>query len=118
MQLVWPSSAYLDSYVAALERGWSPDNVRGAAAARDILEQIARDPAAYLASRVDRDAASRPLTLPYVEVTTDTDNVPSRRVIESNGGVLVERFVKPPQFGSVAGLRYRIPLLTVPETSP
>ena len=48
--------------------------------------------------------------LPYVELTTDPANVASRRVIEANGGVLVERFVKPPQFGSVEGLRFRIDL--------
>lgn len=48
--------------------------------------------------------------LPYVEITTDPDNVASQRVIEANGGVLVERFVKPPQHGSVPGLRYRIAL--------
>jgi hypothetical protein len=33
-------------------------------------------------------------------------------VIEANGGVLVERFTKPPQFGSKPGLRYRIDLST------
>lgn len=48
--------------------------------------------------------------LPYVEITTDPDNRASQRVIEANGGVLVERFVKPPQFGGVPGLRYRIVL--------
>lgn len=48
--------------------------------------------------------------LPYVELTTDPANVASRRVIEANGGMLVERFVKPPQFGSVEGLRFRIAL--------
>jgi predicted acetyltransferase len=46
--------------------------------------------------------------LRYVEITTDPDNIASRRVIESNVGVLHERFVKPPQFGGVPGLRYRI----------
>jgi predicted acetyltransferase len=48
--------------------------------------------------------------LPYVEITTDPDNIASRRVIEANGGKLYERFVKPPQFGSKLGLRYRIPI--------
>ena len=48
--------------------------------------------------------------LAYVEITTDPDNVASQRVIEANGGVLVERFTKPPQFGSKPGLRYRIDL--------
>jgi hypothetical protein len=31
-------------------------------------------------------------------------------VIQANGGVLVEPFTKPPQFGSVPGLRFRIAL--------
>lgn len=48
------------------------------------------------------------LGLPFVEVTTDPDNVASQRVIEANGGVLFERFIKPPQFGEKPGLRYRI----------
>ena len=48
--------------------------------------------------------------LAFVEITTDPDNLGSQRVIQANGGVLVERFTKPPQFGSVPGLRFRIPL--------
>jgi predicted acetyltransferase len=48
--------------------------------------------------------------LPYVEITTDPNNIASRRVIESNGGFLVEPFVKPQQFGSKPGLRFRIML--------
>ena len=48
--------------------------------------------------------------LGFVEITTDPDNVASRRVIEANGGVLVGEFTKPVQYGSVTGLRYRIDL--------
>ena len=48
--------------------------------------------------------------LAFVEITTDPENTASRRVIEANGGVLHERFVKPAQFGSTPGLRYRIVL--------
>lgn len=48
--------------------------------------------------------------MPYVELTTDPDNIPSIRVIEANGGKLAEKFIKPPQFGSKPGLRYRIDL--------
>lgn len=48
--------------------------------------------------------------LPYLEITTDPGNVASRRVIEANGGVLCERFVKPVVFGSAEGLRFRIAL--------
>lgn len=182
MRLVWPSREYLPSYVAALERGWSPDNVRGQAAADEELERIAADAEAFLASLVDREAMGPPIALPdgtivprlpgyrrwmwdgefcgsigfrwqrgtealppyclghigyavvpwkqgrgyatralrevlrearteglrYVEITTDPDNVPSQRVIETNGGVLVEQFVKPGALGGKLGLRYRV----------
>ena len=46
--------------------------------------------------------------LPFVEITTDPENLASQRVIEKNGGVLHEHFTKPVQFGSTPGLRYRI----------
>ena len=182
MQLVWPSREYLADYVAALERGWSPDNVRGEVVAREQLEQIANDADAFLTSLVDREAKAGPVTLPdgsvvprlpgynrwlwddefcgvikfrwqpgttdlpphvlghigfavvpwkrnrgyatlalrlllpeakaegleFVEVTTDVTNIASQRVIEANGGVLVERFNKPGQFGGDESLRYRI----------
>lgn len=184
VKLVWPSSEYLASYVCALERGWSADNVRGKAAAEEELARIAADTAAFLASLVDREAKGEPVTLPdgskvprlpgyrrwmwdgefcgsigfrwqrgtealppyclghigyavvpwkqglgyatkalrellagaaaeglrYVEITTEPENIASRRVIEANGGKLVERFTKPQQFGSTPGLRYRIAL--------
>ena len=54
---------------------------------------------------------ARALGLPYVELTTDPANVASQRVIEANGGVLVERFVKPAAYGeALEGLRYQIAL--------
>lgn len=49
--------------------------------------------------------------LPYVELTTDATNVASRRVIEANGGVLVEEFAKPASHGGTVGLRFRVPLV-------
>ena len=184
LRLVWPCAEYLPGYVAALERGWSPDNVRGEAAADEELEKIAKDSAAFLSGLVDREAAGDPITLPdgskvarlpgyrrwlwdgefcgsigfrwqratealppyclghigyavvpwkqqrgygrealrqllpearaeglrYVEITTEVDNIASQRVIEANGGVLIEHFTKPPQYGSAPGLRYRIAL--------
>lgn len=184
MQLVWPSSLHLPGYVSALERGWSPDNVRGDAAAKEELARIAADPEDFLARQVDREAKGDAVTLPdgstvprlpgfrrwiwdgefcgvislrwqrgtealpphclghigyavvpwkrrcgyatqalrltlpeakaeglkYVEITTDPDNIASVRVIEANGGVLVERFTKPAQFGGKLGLRFRISL--------
>jgi len=46
--------------------------------------------------------------LDYVELTTEPWNAASRRVIETNGGVLVERFMKPDPHGGGEALRYRI----------
>lgn len=48
--------------------------------------------------------------LEYVEITTDPSNIASQRVIRANGGFLFEQFVKPPPFGSIDGLRFRIVL--------
>lgn len=184
MELVWPDDTYLPSYTAALQRGWSPDNIRGAAATRDELARISQDPQAFLAQLVDREASGPPITLPdgtrfnrlpgyrrwmwdgefcgsiglrwqrgtsalpphvmghigygvvpwksgrgyatlalklllpearaegltYVLLTTDPDNLASQRVIEANGGVLVERFRKLPVYGGTESLRYRIDL--------
>lgn len=190
MRLVRPSRQYLASYVAALEQGWLPDNVRGAEAAREELQLIAADADAFLASMDDREAKGSPIALPdgscvprlpgwrrwmwddefagsigfrwqpgtsalpphclghigyavvpwkqgrgyatkalalvlpearaegldYVEITTDPDNLASQRVIEANGGKLIERFTKLPQYGSKPGLRYRIVLTRTPPT--
>ncbi len=184
MELVWPSLEYLPGLVAALERGWSGDNVRGAASVKEQLAEIEKDPAHFVASLVDREASGAPIILAdgssvprlpgyhrwiwdgefcgsigfrwspgtealpptclghigygvvpwkrgrgyatraleallpeakaeglrYVEITTDPDNLPSRRVIEANGGVLVEQFVKPASLGGTPALRYRIQL--------
>jgi len=182
LTLVWPAGEYLSSYVAALERGWSPDNVRGHVAGREELDRIAADPDAFLAGLVDREAAGDPIALAdgttvprlpgyrrwmwdgefcgsigfrwqpgtealpphclghigyavvpwkrrrgyatralrellpdvtaeglrYVELTTAPDNLASRRVIEANGGVLVEEFVTPAALGGRRELRYRV----------
>lgn len=183
MRLVEPATNYLDSYVGALKRGWSPDNVRPDAA----IEQMAlieADPSTFLALQGDREALgprielpdgswaerlpgfhmwmwdgefagsigmrwrrgttalpptclghigygvvpwkrgrgyatqalalmlplARDVGLPFVEITTNVDNTASRRVIEKNGGVLVERFYKLPSFGGTPALRYRVTL--------
>jgi predicted acetyltransferase len=45
--------------------------------------------------------------LSYVQIVADEDNIPSRRVIEANGGVLVERFTSG-TYGDKASLRYRV----------
>ena len=184
IELRKPSLDALPQYAAALERGWSPDNVRGRAAAEEQLARIAEEPEAFVASQDDPEGKGPPvklpdgsevqrlpgyyrwiwdgefcgtvgfrwapgtaelpphvlghlgyavvpwkqgrgyatralglilpearaLGLPYVELTTDPDNVPSQRVIEANGGILVGCFRKPAAYGATDGLRYRITL--------
>lgn len=180
VKLVSPSREHLESYVAALQRGWSMTG--GAAGAQEELRAIEDDPSLFLARNEDREARGAPITLPdgssvpripgfqrwlwdgefcgrisfrwqpgttelpphclghigyavvpwkqglgyatealrqilpeavalgmpFVEVTTDPTNIASQKVIERNGGVLFETFIKPIQFGSGPGLRYRI----------
>ena len=64
LELVWPGKRHLPDYTAALERGWSPDNVRGAAAAREELARIRENPAQFLHSLVDREANGPPIAMP------------------------------------------------------
>lgn len=64
VELVWPNLSILPHYRAALERGWSPDNTRGAVAAQEELQRIAADPAAFVAAQVDREARGLPVVLP------------------------------------------------------
>lgn len=184
LTLVWPAREHLASYQQALERGWSPDNVRGEVARLEELRAIAADPGAFLAAMVDREAAGAPITMPdgtkvrrlpgyrkwmwtdefvgsigfrwqpgtsalpphvlghigyavvpwmrghgyatqalrlllpearaegltSVDLTVEPHNQASRRVIEANGGVLLEAFTAPAAYGHKRGLRYRIPL--------
>lgn len=46
--------------------------------------------------------------LAYVELTTDPDNLPSQRVIMSNGGTLLGRKTKSAAYGGGESLRWRI----------
>lgn len=185
LELVRPAAEHLPSYTAALERGWSPDNIRGAVAAEEELERIRTDAAAFLESLDDREAKGPPVTLldgsqarripgfrrwmwdgefvgtigfrwvpgtaelpphvlghigyavvpwkrglghctralglllplakaeglPYVAITTDPDNLASRRVIEAHGGVLIEAFRRPEVYGHTEAVLYRIALV-------
>ena len=62
------------------------------------------------ASASGAPALARGVGLPYVEITTDPDNLPSQKVIEAAGGKLFERFIQPEQLGDKPGLRYRVAL--------
>jgi predicted acetyltransferase len=63
MRLVWPAREYLASYIDALQRGWSPDNMRPEAGTEE-LARIAANADAFLSSLVDRKASGAPVTLP------------------------------------------------------
>jgi len=54
---------------------------------------------------------AREEALAHIELTTDSDNIASRRVIEANGGKLIERFYKPAAYGGAESLRFRILLV-------
>src|SRR5687767_1871029 len=183
LQLISPAEEHLASYIDALRRGWSPDNLRPEAA-QDELARIENDSVLFLSLQTDRDAKAPPVVLPdgmtvprlpgfrrwmwdgefcgmigfrwqpgtsalpphclghigysvvpwkrgrgyatralelllpevkqegleFVDLTTDPDNVPSRRVIESNGGFLVKQFRKSDRHGGAQTLLYRISL--------
>ncbi|HWA60966.1 MAG TPA: GNAT family N-acetyltransferase [Caulobacteraceae bacterium] len=184
-QLVTPDLDHLPEYVDALRRGWSPDNVRLEAAAREELDRIEADPEAFVRALDDREARGAPVTmpdgsvarrlpgvrrwfwddgfcgsigfrgleegsaelpphvlghigyavppwrrgrgyaaqglrailpeakalrLPWVDLTTDPDNIASQKVVIAAGGRLVERFRKPDVYGGGESLRWRIDL--------
>jgi predicted acetyltransferase len=186
MKLLRPGPEHIGPYCEALERGWSADNLRGAAAAREELDRIAADPAAFLALLDDPQALGGPVTLPdgsrvarlpslrrwmwdaqgfigsiglrwaagggaelpphvlghigyavvpwrrreghatralalllplaraqglpWVDITTDPDNLASQRVVTANGGTLLGPFTKGLAYGLTPGLLYRITL--------
>lgn len=47
--------------------------------------------------------------LDHVIISTDPDNIASQRVIEANGGVDREVFIRPAEYGHSPGVRYRVP---------
>jgi predicted acetyltransferase len=63
LRLVKPDLVMLPEYLAALERGWSPDTVR-AETAREELQRIRDDPAKFVALLDDPEAKGGPVTLP------------------------------------------------------
>jgi predicted acetyltransferase len=65
LELVIPSEKYLATYLEALRRGWSPDNIRGAEAAAEEVAEIAHDPERFIAQRADdRKATGGPIKMP------------------------------------------------------
>lgn len=183
LTLLKPDTAYLTEYIAALERGWSPSEMRPELA-DEQLEKIAQGPEAFIRSLDDPALVGTPVPLPdgstaprlpgfwrwiwdgqfcgiiqlrwqpgtsslpdyclghvgysvvpwkhrrgyatralglllpaaraqgldYVDLSTNPENIASRKVITANGGELVERFIRPKAFGGGEALRFRIAL--------
>ena len=63
-ELKQPSLELLPGFVDALNRGWSPDNVRGEVTAARMLKAIGKDPVRFVASMDDREARGESITLP------------------------------------------------------
>lgn len=59
-----PTLELLPTYCEALERGWTPDNVRGEVANRESLARIAEDAAAFIAMSENHEGGGPPVTLP------------------------------------------------------
>src|SRR5689334_1877233 len=64
MDLVQPTLDHLPSYTAALAGDWSPDNMRGRAAADEELQAIASDPKAFVHGLWNPDGNGAPVKLP------------------------------------------------------
>ena len=63
MQIVRPSSHHLPSYIAALEKGWSSDNLRPEVA-QEELARIKANSLAFIESMEDREGKGLPVKLP------------------------------------------------------
>lgn len=64
VRILKPTLVELPAYVAALRRGWGPDNMRVKASADEQLERIERDPIAFVNSLDDPEGKGPPVTLP------------------------------------------------------
>ena len=62
MELVTPSRRELESCADALRHGWSPSTEHDVS--QEVLDEIAADADAFLATADDRDPAGRTITLP------------------------------------------------------
>src|SRR5690349_21078321 len=64
VELVTPALEHLPSYVRAVERGWLPDNLGDPERLAKERAEIERDPRAFVAGQVDREAKGPPIVLP------------------------------------------------------
>lgn len=109
IRVVRPSLKFVVSYQDALQRGWSPNNVTAERTRLEELEKIAKDPQAFVDSLVDIEA--KQLGLSHVYITTQPDNVASRKVIEANRGRFLETFIKDAGYGGHEGSKFKVDLV-------
>ncbi len=64
VHLVKPSLASLPGYVDALERGWSPDNIRGKAAADEHLDKIRCNASGFVEGLYDPEGRGAAIKIP------------------------------------------------------
>lgn len=64
MVLITPTHEHLPSYVEALKRGWSPNNIDPERHRLRELSEIAEDPDQFLANMDDREASAGDIELP------------------------------------------------------
>jgi predicted acetyltransferase len=96
-----PALNILPSYVAALQSGWSADNVRGRAAAEEELRRIEEDASAFVASLDDREPKGKTVVLPD-----------GRRVPRLPG---FRRWVWDGEFCGSIGFRWRLGTAALPR---
>ena len=96
-----PSVDLLPEYAAALETGWSPNNLRPEAAAEQ-LTQIQEDPAGFVARQSDIEAKGGPVLLPD---GSSVSRLPSFR-----------RWIFKDGFAGSIGLRWRPGTTDLPPT--
>lgn len=92
--LIRPCAEFLPRYVAALEQGWSPNNLRPLARFDD-LKAIERDATRFLAALEDPQGRGPPITMP------DGSTLPRLPG--------VQRWIWDGDFCGVASLRWRAP---------
>jgi predicted acetyltransferase len=63
VELVRPTSEHLTSFADALQRGWSPDNLRPASA-QETLDRVHADPEGFLRLTEDPKGLGPPVALP------------------------------------------------------
>ena len=63
VKILVPSIDHLESYKAALHKGWSPNNLRPEAASEE-LEAISKDSQCFLAGLTDLEAKGGPIKMP------------------------------------------------------